>query len=113
MNLGLTYKNRDAPRNFVHYIAEAQRHEFHRSLSSQHFYSILMDGSTDKGRVENELFVILFSKKDDVMEEVKTCARFLCVLEPSRADADGLIDCLDTASTCMDIENILSKRECS
>ena len=60
IDLGATYKNRDSARNFVHYIAESQRQQLLTSLSSCHFYSILMDGSVDKGRVENELFVILF-----------------------------------------------------
>jgi hypothetical protein len=81
VDFGLTYKNRDAPRNSVHYIAETQRQQFHYDLSSRHFYSILMDGSTDKGRIENELFVILFCKRDDEIQEVRTCARYLCVLE--------------------------------
>ena len=30
VELGLTYKNRDSARNFVRYIAESQRQEFHR-----------------------------------------------------------------------------------
>ena len=77
VDLGSTYKNRDAPRNFLHY----------HMLSSEHFYSILMDGSTDKGRVENELFVILFCDIDDEIQEVKTSARYLCVVEPLKADA--------------------------
>ena len=47
-NLGTTYKNKDFARNFVHYIAESQRQQFHISLASCHFYSVLMDGSTDK-----------------------------------------------------------------
>ena len=73
-----------------------------------------MDGSADKGRVENELFVILFCKQDDTLQddtlqEVKTCARYLCVLEPSKADADGLIECLSRAVKCMGIENILER----
>ena len=109
VDLGLTYKNRDSARNFVHYIAESQKREFHLSLSSCHFYSLLMDGSADKGRVENELFVILFCKQDDTLQEVKTCARYLCVLEPSKADADGLIECLSRAVKCMGIENILER----
>ena len=46
-----------------------------------------MDGSTDKGRVENELFVILFSKKDDDIQEIRTCARYFCVLEPTNVEA--------------------------
>ena len=37
VDLGLTYKNRDSARNFVHYIAESQKRESHLSLSSCHF----------------------------------------------------------------------------
>lgn len=70
MDLGITYKNRDSACNFVHYIAESQRREFHVSLASYHFYSVLIDGSIDKDRVENELFVILFCKRDDTLQEV-------------------------------------------
>ena len=61
VDLGQTYRNRDSACNFVHYIAESQRQEdFHHQLSSCHFYSLLMDGSVDKGQVENELMVILY-----------------------------------------------------
>ena len=81
-----------------------------------------MDGSTDKGRVENELFVILFCKIDDTLQEIRTyarylyvcilifinfCARYLCVLEPTKADADGLLQCLCKALGSMGIENLL------
>jgi len=67
MDLGTTYKNRDSACNFVHYIAESQRKLFYAKLESCHFYSVLMDSSTDKGWVENELFVILLCEKDDVL----------------------------------------------
>ncbi len=40
VNLASTYKNRDSPRNFVDYIAEAQRLAFHRSICSQNFYGV-------------------------------------------------------------------------
>ena len=68
-----------------------------------------MDGSTDKGRVENEMFVILFSKKDEDKQEMKTCSRYLCIVEPAKADADGLIECLRNALTCMGVEDILAR----
>ena len=69
VDLGSTYKNRDSARNFVHYI---QRRQLLGNLALCHFYSVLMDGSTDKGRVENELFVILFCRQGDI------CQVFLC-----------------------------------
>lgn len=111
VDLGPTYKNRDSARNFVHYIAESQRRQLQVSLASCHFYSVLMDGSADKGRVENELFVILFCKRDDTQQQIKTYARYFCVLEPTKADADGLVECLSRALKSMGIENLL-EREC-
>ena len=58
VDLGQAYKTRESASKFVHYIAESQRQDLHHSLSSHHFYSCLMDGSVDKGKIENELFVI-------------------------------------------------------
>ena len=111
VDLGLAYKNRDSAANFVHFIAESQRQHFYDTLRTSrcHFYSVLMDGSTDKGRIENELFVIIFCKKDDTLQEVFTCARYLCVLEPERADADGLIECFGRALMSMRVENVLER----
>ena len=44
----------ESARKFVHYIAESQRQAMHSGcLSVKHFFSCLMDGSTDKGKVEN------------------------------------------------------------
>ena len=107
--LGAAYKNRDSARNFVHYIAESQRQHLYTTLASSHFYSILMDSSTDKGRDENELFVILFYEKNDVLLELKTTARYYCVLEPRKTDADGLVECLGVALKGMGIDNLLER----
>ena len=41
---------------------------------------------------------------------MKTCARYFCLLEPTKADADRLIECLSIAFKSMGIENLL-KRE--
>jgi len=84
VDLGSTYKNRDSAHTFVHHIAENQRQHFHASLTSCNFYSVLMDASTDKGHVENELFVILHCKSDDSLLEFTTHARYFCVLEPTK-----------------------------
>ena len=60
-----TYKNRDAARIFAHYIAESQRQNLQNSITSCIFYSVLMDDSVDKGKIEHELFIILTCAKDD------------------------------------------------
>lgn len=95
VNLGYAYKTKDSAKNFTHYIAESQRHYFIDLLSKTHFYSFLMDGSTDAGKVEDELVVIMFCTKDRETERVRSCVRFFGVEVPEgRADADQLIHCL-------------------
>ena len=47
-----------------------------------------MDGITDSGKVEDEL-VVLYCKQDeqdDVAKEIRTCARYLSVVTPNKAD---------------------------
>ena len=68
-----------------------------------------MDGSTDRGNVEDELIVIPYSTKDSLAEEVGMHARFFALQEPRKADADGLIDCLGSALRRLSITNILDK----
>ena len=74
VDLGATYNNRDSARNFVHYIAESQRRQLHVSLASCHFYSVLMDGSTDKGRVKNCLLYTSPSPRDATLSRMPSSA---------------------------------------
>jgi len=66
-----------------------------------------MEGSVDKGRVENELFLIMFCAVDKDREEVRTKTRYWNVAEPRKAEAVGLVECIDTATTPLGIENVL------
>ena len=60
-------------------------------------------------RIENELFVILFCQANDRVHEMQTCTRYHCVIEPKKADASGLVECLRTAMESMRIANILER----
>ena len=40
---------------------------------------------------------------------MKTCARYFCLLEPTKADADRLIVCLGIALKSKGIENLLER----
>ena len=90
-------------------LLRAKRQSLKHSLEWCNFYSVPMDGSTDKGKVENELFVILFCKQDQIIQEVRSCARYLCVLEPKKSDADGLLRCLSDAMKSMGIDDVLQR----
>ena len=109
VDLGESYKTKDSAKIFTHYIAESQRQGFFHSLSTAHFFSFLMDGSTDAGNLEDELIVILYCKKDDDKEEMKSCVRYFAVKVPKKANADGLIECLGIALKEFGIEDILKR----
>ena len=109
VDLGPAYRTKDSAKNFIHYIAEAQRHTFMEDLPSVHFFSFLMDGSVDVGKVEDELIVILYCMKDNSSEEIWSCTRFFSVQAPSRADAAGLIECLGGALKKLGIDDLLDQ----
>ena len=79
IDLGPAYRTKDSPKNFTHYIAEAQRHTFMEESSSVRFFSFLIDGSVDAGKVEDELIVILYCMKDKLSKEIRSCTRFFSV----------------------------------
>ena len=70
-----------------------------------------MDGSTDKGKVENEMIVIQYCRVDETVEEMRLFPRFLRVVEPVKADTDGLIKCLGEGLKVMGITDILSSEK--
>jgi hypothetical protein len=64
------YKTAPSAKLFMHYIAQCQCQQFLGYLSQNEFYSFLMDRSTDAGRVEQELVILLSFKKDDTAREI-------------------------------------------
>ena len=67
VDLGTAYLTPDLAKIFTSYIAKSQRQGFLDTLShnSTWFFSFLMDGTTDPGNQEDELFVVLYCFKDD------------------------------------------------
>ena len=59
-----------------------------------HFYSFLMNGSTDAGNVKDEVIVIIYSARDKATQKIKSCTRFFSVEVPMKADANGLLNFL-------------------
>ena len=97
VELGSSYKRTDCAKTFTHFIAESQPQNFLHFLSTTIFFSFLMEGSTDAGNTEVELIQVLFSEKDDVAREIRSCTRYLAVVNPTHSNADGLIDSLGEA----------------
>ena len=94
VDLGFAYKTDESAKTFTHFIAESQRQCFLDKCSSKFFYSFLMDGATDVGNVENKVVLMQYCASDDDNREIISCCRFLAIVEPTKADADGLIESL-------------------
>ena len=69
VNVGSDYNNEHAAKTFCHYIAETRREDLAENLASAKFFSILMDGSTDKGNIDDEMFLALWCDVDGTDEK--------------------------------------------
>ena len=64
VELGHAYNTQESAKKFTGCIAKTQRQAFLSSFfSTSHFYSLLMDGSTDAGNVEDEVIVLVYCNK--------------------------------------------------
>lgn len=70
--MGLSYINEAAGKDFCHYIAESRREDLALCLSKAKFFSLLMDGSTDSGNIEDELFLVVWCDVDGDDEKLHT-----------------------------------------
>ena len=86
VDIGHAYRTAPSAQSFTYYIAEAQRQTFREALSKKLFYSILMDGSTDAGKLEQELVVVLTCWQDDTTREMKSSSMLLLLQEVMRRD---------------------------
>ena len=63
VDMGPTYRTSDSAKSFTSFIATCQRNDFLGKLKCCHFYSILMDGTTDLGNKE-EIVAMVFRHID-------------------------------------------------
>jgi hypothetical protein len=70
--IGSSYTNEVACKTFTHYIAESWRQQLCQKLHQAKFFSVLMDGSTDRGKSDDEVFMVVWcdTKCDD--EKINT-----------------------------------------
>ena len=63
-------------------------------LSTANFFSLLLDGSTDSGNTENEVFLIVWFDQNGGNEKVCTQSSYFQVCKLSSVSAEGLLDVL-------------------
>ncbi len=71
-------------------IYAQERHELLAQLKEARFISILIDGATDSGSIENEIvYVKFFNRKKGVLQP------FLDIEDVKHANADGVLAAID------------------
>ena len=112
VNLGSAYKTETSAKTFTHFIAESQRQELVHALNSTNFFSILLDGSTDAGNIDNELLLVMWFDKEGKGEKVCTRISYFTVTRPASVSAQGLFDTLGGAMKSLGISAI-TQEACS
>jgi hypothetical protein len=65
-----------------------------------------MDGSTDAGNIDDEIFLILWCDVDGCDEKIKSKMSFLAVRRPREVTGQGLVDCMQDALENLGISGI-------
>lgn len=106
VDIGATYTNEVAGRSFVHYMAEAKRCEVVDILGKADSFSLLLDGSTDKGIHDNELVLAVWCDPDGKDERIHTRMSFFKVIQPDSVSGSGLFQVLERALQSLGIHAI-------
>ena len=90
-----SYQNENAGKDFMHYIAMAKRQVLLQHLTKAKFFSLLLDRSTDKGNIDNEVLLAVWCDPDGTDKKVHTRMDYLMVSRPQSARANGLFQVLE------------------
>ncbi len=97
VDLGVTYLNDIACKTFIHFIAEVEGERLKNALSQADFFSLLLDGSTDKGCCDNEIVMAVWCDIDSTDEKIHSRISFFTVVRPQNSTAKGLFAVIETA----------------
>lgn len=71
-----------------------QREILSHVLSNAKFFSLQADGTTDSGRIEDELFLVVYFDPRCDNQQVCIQNKFFSVRRPSSGSAEGLYECV-------------------
>ncbi len=106
VDIGIRYTTETAAKSFIHYIAESRRQGLVETLHKANFFSLLLDGSTDVGNVDNELLLVVWFDREVVDENVCTKTSYFKMSRPSTVTAEGLFEVLESALQTLGIPAI-------
>ena len=110
VELGNSYTNETSGKEMIHYVAESRRQELMKKLGDASFFSLLLDGSTDKGNIDNELILIVWCDVNGSDEKVHTRTDYFTTVRPQSVTAEGLFKVLENGLRCLGINEISAEK---
>ena len=83
----------------MHYTAESRRRELKQTLANARFFSLLLEGSTDVGIVDDEVFPAVLCDRNRSDEKVHTQMKHFTVMRPQPVTAQGLFEVLSVCAS--------------
>lgn len=106
IDVGVFYVNRKAGTSFTHYIAEAKRQDVVTKVMKARFFSLVQDGSTDQGNIENEIILVAWCNSNSAKEQIHTGISYLKILRPKSSSGEGLFNVVEESLELLGITSV-------
>ena len=110
VRVGTSYVNENAGKEFIHYTAESRRQELKATLANAKFFSLLLDGSTDTGNIDDEVFLVVWCDCNGSDEKVHTRMDYFSVVRPQAVTAQGLFEVLESGLRGLGIQEVSAEQ---
>jgi len=97
VDIGTSYVNENTRKTFCKFIAQARMMDLCKAVTDTSFFSILMDGSTDVSKIDDELFLVQWCDVNGADEKIHSRMEYFTVIRPKSGDANGMFECLQSA----------------
>ena len=107
VDLSQGHKTNQACVFLIQFITLDQEHSLVNALSRANIYSLQTDGTTDRGNIEDKLFLVVYLDHHAglVDQRVHIANKLFSVRKPSSGDAKGLCECLKQAVKYVGLHN--------
>lgn len=106
VDIGQSYLNANACKDFVHCIADIENEDLISAVAQAKFFSLLIDGSTDKSNADNEATLVVWFDPEGENEKVCTKIGYLTVYRPHHVTAEGLLETVNNSLRFLQVETL-------
>ena len=89
----------------------SRRAELKQRLAHAKFFSLLLDGSTDKVNIDNKVVLVVWCEHDEADEKVCMRMEYLTVVRPQSVTAEGLFEVVECRLQGLDVDE-MSAEQC-